>query len=303
MLPISRILVPVDFSDRCLGMMPYVRAIAEQYGSEVILLHVVDPVYVIQQIHRRLCEGHADAVPEIEISKPLRVPRWILTERTKKLKGFGSCELQNLPLRRLVHDGDPEAQIAGLTQSEDVKLIVMPTHGQGILRRYLIGSVTSKVLHDVSCPVLTGVHMEERANLRHGRLSSIVCAMDLKSHGRDTLAWASSFAHDMQARLSIVHVVPSVNPGLHTALSSKVRLESEEMARKNIEKIQGQAGIESVEVCIREGDVAREVCSFARSIDADLLVIGRGVTDSGAGRLRTNAYAIIRQAACPVLSV
>ena len=75
------------------------------------------------------------------------------------------------------------------------------------------------------------------------------------------------------------------------------------MARKDVEKIQKQAGAADAEVCIREGNVSREVCSFAQSIGADLLVIGRGAPDHEIGRLRTNAYAIIRQAACPVVSV
>jgi len=47
MAAISRVLVPVDFSDGCLGMMPYTRAIAERYTAEVVLLHVVNPVYTI----------------------------------------------------------------------------------------------------------------------------------------------------------------------------------------------------------------------------------------------------------------
>jgi nucleotide-binding universal stress UspA family protein len=46
-LTISRILVPVDFSDRCLGVMPYVRVFSERYGAEVILLHVLDSIYTI----------------------------------------------------------------------------------------------------------------------------------------------------------------------------------------------------------------------------------------------------------------
>ena len=75
------------------------------------------------------------------------------------------------------------------------------------------------------------------------------------------------------------------------------------MAREDVEKLQKEVGAESVSICIQEGDVAREVCSFAHSIAADLVVIGRGAQDGGSGRLRTNAYAIIRQAPCPVLSV
>ena len=66
-------------------------------------------------------------------------------------------------MRRLIYEGDPEAQIAAFTQAEDIQLIVMPTHGYGVFRRFLIGSGTSKVLHDVSCPVLTGVHVNAQA--------------------------------------------------------------------------------------------------------------------------------------------
>ena len=36
----------------------------------------------------------------------------------------------------------------------------MPTHGLGKLRRFILGSVTAKVLHDLEAPVLTGAHVE-----------------------------------------------------------------------------------------------------------------------------------------------
>jgi hypothetical protein len=40
MLSVSRIQLPMDFSDRCMGMLPYARAVAAKYGAELILLHV-----------------------------------------------------------------------------------------------------------------------------------------------------------------------------------------------------------------------------------------------------------------------
>ena len=49
-------------------------------------------------------------------------------------------------------------------------------------------------------------------------------------------------------------------------------------------------------------DIADAVCGYAKSVGADLVVIGRG-KDRQIGRLRTNAYGIIRQAHCPVLSI
>lgn len=287
MPPISRILVPVDFSDRCLGMMPYVRAIAERYKAEVILLHVANPAYTI---------------PPTAFSEPalVPVPPWVLAEKRKELEKFGAPELAELPVRRLVYEGDPETQIAAFTKEEDVQLIVMPTHGYGVLRRYLIGSIAAKILNDVSCPVLTGVHLKTEAPLINVKLSHIVCAINLGPQSADTLAWASRISKDFQARLSIIHVIPPINPGLYVSFGSGLKRECEDLARKDVEKLQREVDASSVSICIQEGDAAHQVCSFADAMGADLLVIGRGTHDR---RLRTNAYAIIRQAPCPVLSV
>jgi len=290
MCPISRILVPVDFSDRCLRMMPYVRAIAERYKAEVILLHVVNPVYTI---------------PPTGISAPalVPVPQWVLTEKTKEVERFAALELRGLPVRRLVYEGDPESQIAAFAKEEDVQLVAIPTRGYGALRRYLIGSVAAKILHDLSCPVLTGVHMEDQEPLANVKLSNIVCALNLGAQSPDTLACASRLAKDFESRLSVVHVIPDISPGLYVTFNSRLKQEWEEMARKDVEKLQREVGAESVSICIQQGDVADQVCSFAHAIAADLVVVGRGAQDRGIGRLRTNAYAIIRQAPCPVFSV
>jgi hypothetical protein len=69
--------------------------------------------------------------------------------------------------------------------------MVIPTHGYGILRRYLIGAVAAKVLDDVACPVLTGVHVETQVLRPSVNLANIVCAVDLGSQSQNTLVWAS----------------------------------------------------------------------------------------------------------------
>lgn len=271
-------------------MMPYVRTIAGHYRADVTLLHVVNPVY---------------AIPETGLSAPVLVPvpQWVFKEKSEQLERFAVSELMDLSVRRLVYEGDPETQIAAFTRTEDVHLVVIPTHGYGVLRRYLIGSITAKVLDDVRCPVLTGTQAEAPVSLAEGKLSHVVCAIDLGPRSADTLAWAFRLAQDFGARLSLVHVIPSISPGLYVTFTSRLKQEWEEIARKDVEKLQREAGIKGVSICIQEGDVPRAVCSFAHSIGADLLVVGRGAHVGGGGRLRTNAYAIIRQADCAVLSV
>jgi nucleotide-binding universal stress UspA family protein len=287
MLPISRILMPVDYSERCLAMIPYAKEFAQHYSAEVLLLHVVNPVYVVPETG-------------ISVSAILAVPEWILTTQTKRMEEFAASELRDFQVRRLVYEGDPEAQIVATAEAETVQLVIMPTHGYGVFRRFLLGSVTSKVLHDLGCPMLTGAHLAEQGGTGTIAISNIVCAIDRGVESRDTLEWASKLAADFQAALRVVHGVPHVTPSLGVSSDSTARMEA--MVRETIGELQGAPTAKSVPVCIQEGEVAHAVCGYAKSIGAHLLVIGRG-KDRHLGRLRTNAYGIIRQSPCPVLSV
>jgi nucleotide-binding universal stress UspA family protein len=49
--------------------------------------------------------------------------------------------------------------------------------------------------------------------------------------------------------------------------------------------------------------VGSAVHQAALDYDADLIVIGRGAIQTAFGRLKNNAYSIIRSAPCPVISV
>ena len=51
------------------------------------------------------------------------------------------------------------------------------------------------------------------------------------------------------------------------------------------------------------GEVATVIREAAEENRADLVIIGRGVMQETFGRMRTNVYAIVREAPCPVISV
>lgn len=264
MLPISRILLPMDFSDRCIEMLPYAKAVAAEFDAELILLHV---------------------------------------EKDEELAKAGKSRLPDINVRRVLYEGDPAEIIIGFAKSERIDLIVMPTHGYSVFRRFLIGSVTAKVLHDVACPVLTGVHMEEHAAAKPAKFSEILCAIDLGPQSPDALKWASQLAADLQAQLGIVHAVPPLGPGGDLPFSGEWRTEVTNRARRAVETLLGAAGGTAATVYIQEGEPAKIVCSLAKEAGAELLVIGRGPHDRMGGRLTTNNYAIIRESPCPVISI
>jgi nucleotide-binding universal stress UspA family protein len=284
MLKLTRILLPVDFSERCLGMTHYARALAEKYDAEIILLHVINPVFV---------------TPEIGMAPPaaIAVPQWLITEKNKLLEEFATPELAGLRVRRLVYEGIPEMQIVDIAKSEDVDLVIMPTHGYGIFRRFLIGSVTAKVLDDLPVSVLTGVHMEKHTHDGKEEFPVIACAVDLKGTTAQTLLSAAKLASDFGAKLGVIHVAPSpadLQPQLEELVSAELSKNSLTFAPGNVVSL------------VQAGDVEQTICAFTERIGAKLLVIGRdhGEEFGGkpSGRLRTQTYSIIRHSSCPVLS-
>ena len=44
MLPLKKILLPIDFSERCLGGARYAIPLAEHFDSELTLLDVISPI-------------------------------------------------------------------------------------------------------------------------------------------------------------------------------------------------------------------------------------------------------------------
>jgi nucleotide-binding universal stress UspA family protein len=220
------------------------------------------------------------------------------TNLTKEqLQGYLAEELKHFSVDRVVLHGEAAHQIAGYAQSRNFDLIMLPTHGYGRFRRFILGSVAAKVLHDALCPVWTGVHMEQMPKLEDIAFRNIVCAIDLGQQSCRALRWASQFAAEFGANLKLVHAVPAVRYG---DLQTQEKLIEQATARA-----QGiQESVDSTaRVSILSDEIPEAVCTFAARDKADLLVIGRSVEEGMLGRLRTNAYSIIRQSPCPVVSV
>jgi len=179
---------------------------------------------------------------------------------------------------------------------------MMPTHGYGPFRRFLLGSVTAKVLHDVDCPVWTGVHMD-RAPVASTSFDHIACAINLGPQSAAVLDWASRMAAEFNARLSLIHVVASLDPRTEDYyFSPEWRAHVMKCAKADVEELQTTLGTRA-EVHLEVGDVAKAVCSAAEDLKADVLVTGRSAMSGATGRLPSKTYAIIRDSPCPVVSV
>ncbi len=283
----QKILFPVDMSDSCTAAVPFVESLARKFQAEITLLHVLEmpPGYVTDWYgYMALVDTGA-----------------IRDARMNEFNGYLKNKFPELKTRRAMLEGDP-AQIIGTYAHENgFDLIMMPTHGYGLFRSMLLGSVTAKVLHDAACPVWTSVHMED-APPASATFGQVMCAVDLTEKSIATMQFASRLAKEFGAKLWLVHAVPGAEAGPEKYFDADLQAYLEGEARKEIGAMQETAGVKA-QLCLGAGEVPHVVRNAAEHHAADLLVIGRGHATRTLGRLRTNVYSIIRQSPCPVISV
>jgi nucleotide-binding universal stress UspA family protein len=284
----KHILFPVDFSDRCDAVRPLVKSVAQRFRSKLTLMHVIQtPV------------GWYDG---IEAPYPIMfdVPS-MLEEGRRQLEAFLEAPTP-AGITKVVEQGDPATQITAYAKQNDVDLIMMPTHGYGKFRSLLLGSVTAKVLHDARCAVWTAAHTEAEELAGGLDCRSMMCAVDLTPESVHLIRYAADLAHEYRAKLRLVHAVSVTEARPQKYLDTEFNQFLFQAAREEIAKLQEEART-NLELCLDGGSVSTVVRAAALHHNADLVVIGRGKLQEILGRLRTNAYAIIRDSSCPVLSV
>ena len=134
----ERILVPVDGSDASMVALDEAITLADRLGATIHGLYVVDP----RQYHGFTTEDLVLDALEREGEAALAD----LRER---------CDTHEVPVETAIEQGHPSAVICEYADANDVDRVVMATHGRRGLDRFLLGSVTERVVRRATVPVLT----------------------------------------------------------------------------------------------------------------------------------------------------
>lgn len=144
MISIRRILAPTDFSDCSLPSVRYAAELADKFGAELILLHVVPDAVL--------------ALPDAVMPTP--APLTDLKELTDAgRKGLAhliaSEKLEARRPRTEVRIGSPATEIIAAAGDLHADLVCVSTHGRGGLARVIMGSIAETIVRQAPCPVLT----------------------------------------------------------------------------------------------------------------------------------------------------
>ncbi len=156
MIPeINKILYATDLSENARFAFGYAASLANRYNAQITILHVLEELSPTTM----LLIG--DIVGEKRLSS-LRSEKEqeVIASIQKRLEDFTATFCRETPQcpftvnQIIVETGHPVGRIIATAEKIDADMIVMGSHGQGMLEQVVIGSTSRRVLRRCKKPVL-----------------------------------------------------------------------------------------------------------------------------------------------------
>ena len=193
MIAMRRILCPVDFSDHSKRALDHALAIAAWYDSTVTVLHVSPAMPAAAYVSGSGMPAYATLTTE---------------ERdaiVQSMRRFAGRETRAAKMEFETTEGGTVATILARATALPADLLVLGTHGRSGFERWVLGSVTEKVLRTALCPVLTVP--KDSGDAAPVLFRRVVCAIDFSECSLHALDYATSLAQEADAQLTVVHVI------------------------------------------------------------------------------------------------
>ena len=250
----KKILVPLDGSQLSERSLEPALALRQQTGAELLLVRVptADTLsFAVSEARQR--ELAQDALAYLE------------TIRTANEQPQFSTRVQVL-------DGDVASAIVDAARAEQVDLIIMSTHGYSGLTRWVLGSVTEKVLRSAPSPVLA-----IRA-ARHPQ--RILITLDGSPLAERAVEPGLSLAQNLQAEVTMLRCVPHIvadakldehERGLSRRMQEDLLIEAKEYLRARSDEA-AQSGV-VINPVTRIGSPADSILEYVETYGIDLIAM------------------------------
>jgi len=274
----DEILLPVDGNTEASGLLHHAAEIAHHFDAEVTLLYVADTT----RDSVTVSEGQVRDVL-VESGEE------IVEEASRVLESLGADYTTD------VVQGAPAATIVDYAERYEYDLVAMPTHGREGLSRYLLGSVTEKVVRLSPVPVLTAHADEEELSFPYEGIL-------LPTDGSESAQRAAEHALGLAGALdATVHALSVTEDSL---LGEDSDTTAAEEAIDAVTEAAADRGVEPVETHVESGEPDEVILSYVEEHDLDAVVMGatgrRGIDRVLLGSV---AEKTVRSATVPVVTV
>ncbi len=271
------ILIATDGSEDAGNALNFVLRFPFPRESKMTVLSVVEDIPMLP--------AEPDALDETQVEM-LDLANKRLKEEAEELVQRESKRLREdgWPGETLVHHGNPVDEVLGVAEAIDADLIVLGSHGTGMAKRFLLGSVSDRVLEYAGCSVLivkTKPGEEAPAAVEPGTNAPyrIMLAYDNSDVAHEALELCSSLPLEESSEISALYVMPLI-----TAYRQDIRehineiwLQKKRIMREELEKAVAsfQWATPNVTTQVREADnVSGEILNAAEQAGSDLIMFG-----------------------------
>lgn len=188
----DKILLPLDGSSLAERALPTAAKLARENEATLILLRCVSP--------ERMLIPDAHAMGGYSPLWPTQSLRFARKEALDYLSRVRKTEIpNNIALRTEVMEVEPADGIVDIAKAEEVKLIILSSHGYSGATRWILGSVAERVLHAAPCPVLI---VRSSKPIKH-----ILIALDGSPLSETVIEPAFALAAAVQCKVTLLRAV------------------------------------------------------------------------------------------------
>ncbi|NNE32594.1 MAG: universal stress protein [Winogradskyella sp.] len=240
----KKILVPTDFSEAAENALKVAAILANKYGSEIYLLHMME--IPMQHIDPGAVQSD---IPEALFFMKLA---------HKKFEDLIESDyLEGITIHETVKADITFNEIKDSCKEFDIDLIVMGSHGASGLKEMFVGSNAEKVVRTSEVPVLV---IKNEHN--HFNVSDFVFASDFKNDNKKTYEQAVNFAKAFNAKIHLL-MVNTANDFM-TSYDAQARIN---------DFIAGQSYDNYTITVHNDTTVEQGILNFSKDINADLIGI------------------------------
>jgi len=261
----NKILVPLDGSPRSEHALSPALALAQEPGTDILVARVPT-----------VAGSH-----EPPTGRELEVARREIRTYFEDLR---QAQPPAIKFTTLVPEGNVASAIADTATAEHADLIVMSTHGYSGVTRWLLGSVTEKVLRTAPCPVLA-VRAPASAGVPNP-IRQIAITLDGSELSERALAPGLELAQRLHASVTLLRCVPfaaldgsldQVEHGLGRRMQQDLIDEATAyLTARSASSAQSErlapSGVE-IKTEVRVGPAADNIYEFVETYGTDLIVM------------------------------
>lgn len=301
----DRVLVPLDGSRLAEAILPYVSELAGRLGARIVLLSVVGDEWPSMQ--GRVVEGTGPdtgkPMTREELARRAEAQALAYLERVKA----------SLPARTeaVVAFGRPAETIVKEQERLDCDLIAMSTQGRTGVQRGILGSVTDKVLHSTTVPMLVFRPPDEgQAAEASVSIGTVVVPLDGSELSESVLPYAEELARRLGLEIVLVESVSLMaedvffgefyfNP---TPIERELLMEADKYLKGIVQRLQAR-GLRASSSALLDVP-ARAIVRFARETPGSIIAMStRGRSGVTRWLLGSVTEKVVRESGVPVLVV